>query len=99
MSFIILNPMFYDNYLSVTLPCNIELNNTSQNKRKTQTVSQRNNPGLFALTTIISLMAIMAGSEQDCEIRSNMWAQQREKENMYRKLYNDFTRNYYQGIY
>ena len=96
-----LNPMFYDNYLSVTLTNNIKLDDTFQNKRSMQTISQENNINLFA--TIIYAGAIItslfAMDRQDREIHNEMWKQQREIENNYRRFFSDPAGNFYQGIY
>ena len=101
INYINLNPMFYEDYLSVTIPNNIELKTTSQNNRKAKTSLQRDNPNLFASIIYLGIAvgSIIAGNEQARGIRSNMWAQQREMENFYRKYYNDPARNYYQAFY
>jgi hypothetical protein len=100
ISYTNLNPVFFDNYLTITLPNNIDINYTPPSKQKTQTISQRNNPNIFASLLFMGIAtgAIIAGSEHDRETRSNMWAQQKEMENFYRKYYNDY-RNYYQAFY
>ncbi|MCL1954624.1 MAG: hypothetical protein FWF61_01685 [Brevinematales bacterium] len=98
INFINLNPLFYynDNFL-INFYENTSQNNNFLNNRYIKINSQKNDLGLFSSIILIGArFASWSMSRQERKIYNNMREQQREIENIYREIYSDPSRNFYQ---
>ena len=109
INFMNLNPVFFNNnYVSINYFENISRYNNFHSKQHINT--QENGTYLYGIifSTVIYTGAIFTGwsmsygwsrNMQEREIHNDMWKQQKETEDIYRRLYSDPTRNFYQGNY
>jgi len=98
ISFVNLNPMFYNNYLLIDINKNIVKNIDLPNNRNSNTYENDMCSTGTIFTAIMYTGAIFATwsmNRQEQEIQNDMWKQQKEAERIFQNIKPDGARNFY----